>query len=86
MYYHYFEFPHGWHFVKKHYGIRTSRFKLIHFYDDIDAWEFYDLKNDPNELYNIYNDPNYESEINVVKNELYKLQTQLQDSIITSTN
>ncbi len=73
-------------FVKKHYGIRTDRFKLIHFYDDIDAWEFYDLKNDPNELYNIYNDPNYESEINVVKNELYKLQTQLQDSIITSTN
>ncbi|MDP6628510.1 MAG: sulfatase [Candidatus Marinimicrobia bacterium] len=86
MYYHYFEFPHGWHFVKKHYGIRTDRFKLIHFYDDIDAWEFYDLKNDPNELNNIYNDPNYESEINVVKNELYKLQTQLQDSIITSTN
>ena len=48
MYYHYFEFPHGWHFVKKHYGIRTDRLKLIQFYDDIDGWEFYDLKNDKN--------------------------------------
>jgi hypothetical protein len=25
--------------VKRHYGIRTDRYKLIHFYYDIDAWE-----------------------------------------------
>ncbi len=54
VYYHYYEFPYGWHNVKKHYGIRTDRYKLIHFYDDIDAWELYDLRKDPRELHNIY--------------------------------
>jgi len=54
IYYHYYEYPHGWHDVKKHYGIRTKRYKLIHFYDDIDAKELYDLEKDPHELNNIY--------------------------------
>ena len=31
IYYHYYEFP-AEHMVKRHYGIRTSRYKLIHFY------------------------------------------------------
>ena len=30
-YYHYFEFP-KWHNVQPHYGVRTDRYKLIHFY------------------------------------------------------
>ena len=47
IYYHYYEYPHGWHSVKRHYGIRTDRYKLIHFYNDIDKWELYDLENDP---------------------------------------
>ncbi len=54
MYYHYYEYPHGWHSVKQHYGIRTERYKLIHFYNDIDKWELYDLREDPDELNNIY--------------------------------
>ena len=29
FYYHYYEFPHGWHRVQKHYGVRTDRHKLI---------------------------------------------------------
>ena len=86
MYYHYYEFPHGWHFVKKHYGIRTDRYKLIHFYDDIDAWEFYDLKNDPNEINNIYNDPNYKSEINVTKRKLYELQDEFKDTVVETAD
>ena len=86
MYYHYYEFPHGWHFVKKHYGIRTDRYKLIHFYDDIDAWEFYDLKDDPNEINNIYNDPNYKSEINVTKRKLYELQDEFKDTVVETAN
>ena len=86
MYYHYYEFPHGWHFVKKHYGIRTDRYKLIHFYDDIDAWEFYDLKNDPNEINNIYNNKNYKREIDSAKRKLYKLQNEFKDKVIESTD
>ncbi|MDE6500205.1 MAG: sulfatase, partial [Rikenella sp.] len=57
IYYHYFEFP-GEHRVRRHYGVRTDRYKLIHFYGhDIDTWELYDLKTDPTELHNRYDDP-----------------------------
>jgi len=58
IYYHYYDFP-AFHMVKRHYGIRTDRFKLMHFYDDIDVWEMYDLQEDPNEMNNIYNHPDY---------------------------
>ncbi|MDB4727476.1 sulfatase-like hydrolase/transferase [Saprospiraceae bacterium] len=57
-YYHYFEFP-GVHAVKRHYGVRTKRYKLMHFYHDIDAWEMYDLKADPKELNNVYGKAEY---------------------------
>ncbi len=51
LYYHYYEFPLP-HAVKRHYGIRTDRYKLIHFYDDINEWELFDLKKDPAEMKN----------------------------------
>lgn len=57
-YYHYYDYP-AFHMVKKHYGIRTDRYKLMHFYDDIDTWEFYDLKNDPREEHNAIDDKHY---------------------------
>lgn len=57
-YYHYYNYP-AVHSVKRHYGIATARYKLIHFYYDIDEWELYDLENDPQELQNVYNDPAY---------------------------
>ena len=38
IYYHFYEYP-AEHMVKRHYGVRDERWKLIHFYDDIDAWE-----------------------------------------------
>lgn len=58
IYYHYYDFP-AFHMVKRHYGIRTHRYKLMHFYDDIDQWEMYDLQEDPQEVKNLYNDPGY---------------------------
>ncbi len=58
IYYTYYEFP-GEHHVKRHYGVRTDRYKLIHFYYDIDAWELYDLEKDPSEMHNVYDDPEY---------------------------
>ncbi len=57
-YYHYYEYP-GSHMVKRHYGISTERYKLIHYYYDIDEWELYDIKADPDEMKNVYNDPDY---------------------------
>lgn len=56
LYYHFYEYP-AEHAVKRHYGVRTDRYKLIHFYNDIDVWELYDLQNDPMEMHNIYNEP-----------------------------
>ncbi len=79
IYYHYYEYP-GWHMVKRHYGIRTKRYKLIHFYYDIDAWEFYDLQNDPHELNNLYDDPAHQETIEKLKVELEKLREQYGDS------
>ena len=80
MYYHYYEYPHGWHFVKQHYGIRSERYKLIHFYNDIDVWEFYDLKNDPNELNNVFDNPEYADVVKELKTELDGLQKKYKDT------
>ncbi len=79
MYYHYYEYP-GRPQVKKHYGIRTQRYKLIRFYDDIDAWEFYDLQQDPLELNNGYTRPEYQTVISDLKAKLKQLQDQYQDT------
>lgn len=90
LYYHYYDYP-TFHLVRKHDGVRTNDYKLIHFYGkgglrataenkyqnipgtaeyrvlnylknanyfkdapDIDYYELYDLKADPNEVNNIY--------------------------------
>ncbi|MGZ0655422.1 sulfatase family protein [Coraliomargarita sp. W4R72] len=50
IYYTYFQPNQG---VEPHEGVRTQRYKLIHFYQ-INAFELYDLQNDPNELENLY--------------------------------
>jgi len=57
-YYHYYEHP-SEHNVMRHYGITTDKYKLIHFYYDIDEWDLYDLEKDPMEMKNVYDDPAY---------------------------
>ena len=79
IYYHYYEYP-AWHMVKRHYGIRTKRYKLIHFYYDIDAWELYDLEKDQHELNNVYDDPAYADVVKDLKNRLDKLQKKFGDT------
>mgnify|MGYP003810288453 FL=1 len=71
-YYHYYELP-GPHSVKRHYGISTDRYKLIHYYYDIDEWELYDRKADPLEMKNVYNDPKYAK----IRKDLHKRLTSL---------
>lgn len=59
IYYHYYDYP-AFHMVKKHYGVRTKGYKLMHFYDDIDTWELYDLEEDPKEIHNQIDNPEYD--------------------------
>ncbi len=83
VYYHYYEFP-SWHMVKRHYGVRTQRYKLMHFYYDVDAWELYDLQKDPQELNNIYDNPAYADVIAELKTELKRLRKQYNDTNLKS--
>jgi uncharacterized sulfatase len=73
IYYHYYEYP-GVHSVKRHYGIRTERYKLIHFYNDCDEWEFYDLLSDPDELNNQMDDPACQDIISDLRKRLGKIR------------
>lgn len=76
MYYHYYEYP-GVHGVRAHYGVRTQRHKLIHYYGDLDEWELFDLARDPHELRNVYAQPDYGGVVAELRAELERLRRQL---------
>ncbi len=78
-YYHYYEHP-SEHDVRRHYGITTERYKLIHFYYDLDKWEMYDLKKDPSEMHNIYGDPTYADVQSKLHDNLDALRSKYQDN------
>lgn len=73
IYYHYYEYPHGWHNVNRHDGIRTKDFKLINFYQ-MGEKELYDLNNDPDELNNLYNNKRYTDIEEQLEKELISLR------------
>ena len=77
IYYHYYDFP-AFHMVKRQYGIKTDRYKLIHFYDDIDTWEFYDLEKDPKEQNNLIDAEEYQDEVEMMHQKLDSVQQHYQ--------
>ncbi|MCF6297026.1 MAG: sulfatase [Flavobacteriaceae bacterium] len=79
VYYHYYEYP-SVHMVKRHYGIVTKEYKLVHFYYDVDEWELYDRKNDSLEMNNVYNDPAYAEVVSNLKDKLVQLRVKYKDS------
>ena len=79
VYYHYYEYPKGGHDVKRHYGVRTERYKLIHYYYDIDEWELFDLKEDPHEMNSLYGKPGYEELTAELKQKLKELRVKYKD-------
>lgn len=62
--YEYYEYP-EWEHVRPHRGLRTERYKLIHYYKLPDfpgqpeEFELYDLQEDPGERRNLYGQPAY---------------------------
>lgn len=79
VYYQYYEYP-SVHMVKRHYGIVTKEYKLVHFYYDVDEWELYDRKNDTNEMNNVIDDPAYAAVVTDLKNQLLELRIKYKDS------
>ncbi|MDW3647795.1 MAG: sulfatase [Bacteroidia bacterium] len=79
VYYHYYEYP-SIHMVKRHYGIVTEDYKLIHFYYDVNEWELYDRKKDPMEMKNQFDNPEYAEIVADLKNRLADLRVQYKDS------
>lgn len=79
VYYHYYEYP-SVHMVKRHYGIVTKDYKLVHFYYDVDEWELYDRKKDPQEMNNVFNDSNYAGIVKNLKKKLAELRIKYKDS------
>ena len=79
IYYTYYEYP-SIHMAKRHYGIRTNRYKLIHFYYDVDEWELYDLQKDSNEMHNVYNDPEYADVQKMMHQRLDEMRQKVGDS------
>lgn len=78
IYYHYYEYP-GFHAVKRHYGCRTDRYKIIRFYYDIDQWELFDLAKDPMEMNNLWNDPGYKDVQSMMLKKLAELQVKYKE-------
>ncbi|WP_439481601.1 sulfatase/phosphatase domain-containing protein [Cyclobacterium plantarum] len=79
VYYTYYEHP-SVHMVKRHYGVATDRYKLMHFYYNIDEWELYDLQEDPNGMKNLYDDPAYQEVLNELHDRLEALRILYGDS------
>lgn len=80
LYYHFYEYP-AEHMVNRHYGVRDGRYKLIHFYNDVDQWELYDLQTDPAEMHNIYGQPGTEQITATMMAKLKDLQEQYDDPV-----
>lgn len=79
--------------VPAHYGIRTSRYKLVFYYGlplgmkgatptwiTKPGWELYDLQEDPYELNNVVDDPTYRMTVSQLKQDLLELKRDLGDN------
>jgi arylsulfatase A-like enzyme len=79
VYYHYYEYP-AEHAVKRHYAFVNEDYKLIHFYYDVDEWELYDRKKDPQEMKSVYDDPEYADIVVDLKEKLVEMRKYYKDS------
>jgi Arylsulfatase A and related enzymes len=78
IYYHYYERSFG---LTPHYGVKTKRYKLLHFYGAINSWELYDLKKDKSEMHNLINDPKYANVVNDLKERIKYWQNYYKDTV-----
>jgi arylsulfatase A-like enzyme len=77
--YEYYEYP-GFENVRPCRGVRTERYKLIHFFTEPQEFELYDLRTDPDESENLYGKPGYEELTAHLKDRLSALRAQTNDT------
>jgi arylsulfatase A-like enzyme len=92
MYYRYWMHLDSIHRVGAHYGIRTERFKLIHYHGQgcgqpgaadeprRPEWELFDLAADPHEQRSVYHDPDYAGVVGELTVQLHRLQEEVGDT------
>lgn len=80
------------HNVAAHYGVRTTRYKLIYYYgkalgsagaidqDTAPEWELFDLEKDPREMNNVYAAPEYQSVVKELKASLDRHRAEYKDT------
>jgi arylsulfatase A-like enzyme len=79
--YEYYEYP-GPHNVRKNRGVRTERYKLIHYYEDPEEFELYDLQEDPGELQNLYGDPSFAALAHQLRQRIDELRQATDDHYV----
>ncbi len=79
--YEYYEYP-GPHNVRKNRGVRTDRYKFIHYYEGPEEFEMYDLQDDPGELHNLYSDARHAGLARDLRRRLDELRQETDDHYI----
>ena len=79
--YEYYEYP-GYENVKPNRGVRTERYKLIHYFTEPQEWELYDLKTDPGEDHNLYGKPEFATLTAELKARLEALRAETHDNYV----
>ena len=77
--YEYYEYP-GFENVRPCRGVRTDRYKLIHFFIEPQEFELYDLQADPEETHNLYGKPEYEELTAHLKERVAALRAETHDT------
>jgi arylsulfatase A-like enzyme len=75
-YYEYYEWPNP-EGVPPHRGIRTEQYKLIHYVQEPQEFEMYDLATDPGETKNLYGAPRYATQQQSLWNRMQELRAQV---------
>lgn len=77
--YEYYEYP-AEHCARKNRGIRTDRWKLIHFWEEPQEWELYDLKTDPDETNNLAGRREHADRVKKLRARLEELRREVGDA------
>ena len=76
--YEFYEYP-AVHCVRKHRGVRTNRWKLMHFWEQPDEFALYDLESDPDELVNLANHASHTQRMATLRERLAELRRETGD-------